>query len=71
METMKNELSESEVLGEVGTVLPERSLMRHRRRGAIAVATNGSGANAADVSQEGLFNSSTVNQTNNVTNIIL
>ena len=72
--TMSNELSPSEVLGEQGNVLPERALMRHRRRhpsGAVAVANNGSGANAASVDQFGIGNTSTINQTNNITNIVL
>ena len=71
--TIKSELSMSEVLHEKAGVLPERNLMRHRRRhpGATAVATNGSGANAASVDQFGIGNTSTINQTNNITNIVL
>jgi hypothetical protein len=81
MESLKNveltsELSVSEVLGEQGAVLPERALMRHRRRSllgnqgtALAFANNGSAANAANVNQFGIGNTSSITQSNTVVNI--
>ena len=70
-----SELSMSEVLGEQGSVLPERSLMRHRRRSLIqgnslAFADNGSVANSSSVTQVGLFNSNTTTQSGTVVNIL-
>ena len=74
MESLKSELSLSEVLGEQGSVLPERSLMRHRRRGnfvnlgAVASADHGSAANANSNIQIGNNNSNTTTQTATVLN---
>ena len=73
---MSSELSLSEVLGEQGSVLPERSLMRHRRRnsvvsfGPIVSADHGSAANGNSTVQVGDGNSNTTNQTSTVINIL-
>ena len=50
---MNVELSLDELLAEGGSELPERALMRHRRRhgGASAFASGGSVANANDTNQ--------------------
>ena len=79
METIKSvemtsELSVEDVLGEQGSVLPERALMRHRRRHLIqgnsaAFADNGSVANSSSVTQIGFGNSNTTTQTGTVVNL--
>lgn len=76
MESLKSELSLSEVLGEQGNVLPERALMRHHRRGkfinlgAVASADHGSAANSNSNIQLGNGNTNTTTQTTTVINIL-
>jgi hypothetical protein len=79
MESLKSieqtsELSVEDVLGEQGNVLPERALMRHRRRhliqgNSLAFANNGSAANSSSVTQIGFGNTNTTTQTSTVINI--
>ena len=80
MESLKSfeqtsELSVADVLGEQGSVLPERSLMRHRRHSlvqgnSLAFADNGSAANSSSVTQIGFGNTNTTTQTSTVINIL-
>ncbi len=82
MESLKSieltsELSMSEILGEQGSVLPERSLMRHRRHSltgaqgnSLAFASNGSAANSSSVTQFGIGNTNTTTQSSTVINIL-
>ena len=80
METIKSvemtsELSVEDVLGEQGSVLPERALMRHRRHHLIqgnsaAFADNGSVANSSSVTQIGFGNTNTTTQSGTVINIL-
>ena len=82
MESLKSielvsELSVAEILGEQGSVLPERSLMRHRRRHPIgaqgnsgAFANNGSVANSSSVTQVGFGNTNTTVQSGTVINVL-
>ncbi len=62
-------------MGEQGSVLPERALMRHRRHNLIqgnslAVADNGSVANSSSVTQIGIGNSNTTTQSGTVINVL-